>query len=46
MKDGTRTFLALGAGFCLGTHLGMYFLSSCLLVGMVVLIFVETQDKY
>ena len=45
MKDSTRIFLTFGAGFCLGTHLGAYFLSSVLVVAMVLVLVTEVGSN-
>ena len=45
MKDHSKLFLTFGVGFCLGTHLGAYFLSSILVVGMVLVLLTEVVDK-
>jgi hypothetical protein len=45
MQDNTKIFLVFGVGFVLGTHLGMYFISQCLIVGMVVLLVLEVVKK-
>lgn len=45
MQDNTKIFIVFGAGFVLGTNLGMYFISHCLVVGMVVLLVLEVVKK-
>jgi len=45
MKDSSRTFLTFGAGFCLGAHFGAYFLTACVVVGMVLILVSEVADN-